>query len=68
MSDERNAHRCPMCDGELRAIDATGYSACQDCSYWEYGAGDEGPRLAADVPADDQDSDRYPPLSRFGSD
>ena len=56
MIDADQPAPCPMCGGELYAIDFTGYVACRDCTYWEYGTRDEGPRLAEDVPAEADDS------------
>ena len=57
MDEESSTKRCPMCGGELELIDTSGYVACAECPYWEYGGLDEAPRLAADVPASQSDPD-----------
>jgi hypothetical protein len=67
MTDEFKAQPCPMCGAELHAVEATGYLACRTCSYWEYGTGEDGPRLAAEVPSDEEDRDQRRPNNRFGS-
>jgi hypothetical protein len=40
---------CPICEGQLYEVDASGYIACRDCTYWRY----EGPQVAADLHADE---------------